>query len=162
MVDTNALFSPMFSLIANFTNVVNIPPDALPQKPEDLDICVLGYFGPAGAHLRHHKGTEFWIHRGAIGDYGSGGSCFENASRHPRSCFEGASTLSSNELVQIGEKALRRLVKKGDPLAGRPLCIRRSGEKDIPFLEIEWPNEAAKVEIDCRTGTTPRSLPGTG
>jgi hypothetical protein len=149
----------MFSLVANFTNVVSIPPDALPQKPEDLEICAFGFFGPAGAHLLDHKGTEFWIHHGAIQGYRSAGAYFGQRAGHKMSEFGGTFTVTSNELVQIGEKAIRRMTKKGDPLAHGPPWFRRSGSEQIPFVEISWPKSgpgsdtAAQVQIDGRTGT---------
>jgi len=42
MIDTNQLLSIAFTLISNFTKVVEIPPDRVPQRRDDLQKIVVG------------------------------------------------------------------------------------------------------------------------
>jgi len=165
MLDTNTLLSIAFSIIANFTNIVEVPPWGVPTKPGDLQRCIIGRpgSGPGSAvHLilTHYKGTEFWIRDGAIYAYSSPGSFFtlQNPSLVPT--FAGTTTLTSNDVVRIAEKALRRLVKNGDPLGGGPPRVQQGSEfqgRRIPFFRVTWfkalgGGRAAEVEIDGRTG----------
>src|SRR5258706_751083 len=159
MVDTNALLSIAFSMIVNFTNIVEVPPNAVPQKPDDLVRCVIGSpSSPIHLILRHHSGTEFWIGHGAIYGYSCPESFFNL--QYPASVeqFYGASTVSSNEAVQIAAQTLRQLAKDGDPLAKAAPRIRYPTSPRIPFFEISWLTpihdggleRIATVEIDGR------------
>jgi hypothetical protein len=165
MFDTNALLSIAFSMIASFTNIVEVPPEAVPTQPGDLQRCVIGRpgSGPGSAlHLilTHRKGTEFWIGNGAIYAYSSPGSFFtlQDPSLVPN--FMGTTKLTSNDVVQIAEKALRQLVKSGNPLGGGPPKVQQASEyqgRRIPFFRVTWPkptpgDPVARVEIDGRTG----------
>lgn len=152
-------------MIANFTNIVEVPPEAVPTQPGDLQRCVIGRpgSGPGSAlHLilTHRKGTEFWIGNGAIYAYSSPGSFFtlQDPSLVPN--FMGTTKLTSNDVVQIAEKALRQLVKSGDPLGGGPPKVQPASAyhgRQIPFFRVTWPkptagDPVAQVEIDGRTG----------
>ena len=70
MLDTNTLLTIAFSLISNFTNVVSIPPDAVPQSPADLERCPIGSpSSPIHLFLTGTKGTEFSILGGVVSRY---------------------------------------------------------------------------------------------
>lgn len=160
MIDTNALLSIAFSMIASFTNIVEVPPAWVPTKASDLERCIIGRPGwPVHLILTHHSGTEFWINNGAIYSYSSPGSFFtlQDPSLVPN--FVGTTTLSSNDVLRIAESALRQLVKSGDPLRGGPPIVQQASEykgQRVPFFRVRWPKPtpgdlAAQVEIDGRT-----------
>lgn len=58
MLDTNALLNVAFALIANFTNVVEVPPDAVPQSQADIARFALIPTSPFILFIQHHKGTK--------------------------------------------------------------------------------------------------------
>jgi hypothetical protein len=161
-MDTNALLSIALAMIANFTNIVEVPPSAVPTKASDLARFVIGRPGwPLHMILTHHAGTEFWINNGAIYSYSSPGSFFtlQDPALIPK--FTGTTSLTTNDVVRIAEKALRRLVKSGDPLRGGPPVVWQASEykgQRIPFFRVRWPkpppggDPVAEVEIDGRTG----------
>jgi hypothetical protein len=166
MVDTNALLSIAFSLIANFTNVVQVPSDAVPQNPADLSKFVVGSpSSPTDLYLVHRKGTAFWISGGVVYRYRSPGSFFrlQNTALIPN--YEGTSTLDSNGVVRIAATALQRLIKTKDPLLSETNGVPKVEHagfyhgSQIPFYSIVWPrisrgpSRGADVEIDGRTGT---------
>src|SRR5439155_16999861 len=112
MIDTNALLSIAFSLIANFTNVVPVPSDAVPQSAADLNKCIIGSpKSPTHLYLVHQKGTEFWIDDGVVYRYRSPGSFFELQDSKLITNYTGISTLESNDIVRIAGTALQRLIK---------------------------------------------------
>ncbi len=153
-------------MIASFTNVVPVAPFAVPTQASDLERCVIGRpgSGPGWAvHLvlTHHNGTQFWIRDGAIYGYSSPGSFFTLQDPALVPMFAGTTTLTSNDVVQLAEQTLRRLVKNGDPLRDGPPRVQYASElegKRIPFFRVSWPHKrlgattAAQVEIDGRSG----------
>lgn len=160
MVDTNALLSIAFAMIADFTNVVHVPPSAVPQKPDDLVMCVIGSpSSPVELYLVHRKGTEFRIARGVVQSYRCPGSFFSLQDFTSVSNFTGTAKLTSEEAVQVASQAIQRLAKSGDPLTNGTPRIKYASTT-IPFLEVNWPTPpgyigsdlAASVEIDRRTG----------
>ncbi len=165
MIDTNALLSVAFSLIANFTNVVPVPSDAVPQYPADLAKCVVGSpSSPTDLYLVHKRGTEFWINGGVVYRFRSPGSFFELQDAKSIANYTGTSILESNDVVRVAATALQRLIKSKDPLLngtnGAPKIQYASycqGAR-IPFYKVIWPRirygpeRGADVEIDGRTG----------
>jgi hypothetical protein len=165
MVDTNALLSIAFSLIANFTNVVEIPPDQVPQSPADLSLCIIGSpMYPTDVILVHTNGTRFTInHSGGVNGYASPDSFFRLQDVKDLSRYSGEPKLNSNEVLRLATKTLQRLVKSGNPLTNGTPRIQQAGEfhgKRIPFFRITWPSPPgsygsstiASIEIDARTG----------
>src|SRR5437660_852324 len=122
MFDTNALLTIAFSIISNFTSVVAISPlTPIPQKPEDLSFWHIGGpRTPVWMYLVHRQGTLFWIGRGAVEAYASPGSYFRLQDPALLPAFTGTTTLTTNDIIAIAEKALRPLIKSGNPLAERP------------------------------------------
>lgn len=161
MMDTNALLTIAFAMISNFTNIVDVPPAAVPAKPSDLERLVVGRPGcPVHLILAHHNGTEFWIGDGAIYRYSSRGSFFTLQDPSEMPLYQGASIIDTNGAVRIAEKALRSLTKRGEPLRDGTPTVQQGSlyqGKRIPFFRVTWPNmdslsPAAQVEIDGRTG----------
>src|SRR5438477_12788280 len=75
MVATNELLSIGFGIIASFTNIVRIPSDAVPTKPDDLKKYVVGSpRSPVDLLLVHRDGTRFWITDGAVSWFCTPGS----------------------------------------------------------------------------------------
>src|SRR6266516_4568875 len=75
MIDTNALLSIGFSIVAGFSNVVQIPHGAVPTKPEDLRRLVMGGPPPVPAinlHLVDRRGTQFSIRNGSVDGFSCG------------------------------------------------------------------------------------------
>ena len=75
--------------------------------------------------------------------------------------FLGATQFTSNQVLEVAEKSIRKLIKSGDPLVGLAPLIKSGGryrEQTIHFYEVSWPvknegaGEAARIEIDARTG----------
>ena len=160
MIDTNALLSIAFTLISNFTQVVEVPYHAVPQKTADLESCLIGSpSSPCDLYMVHRKGTEFWIADGVVWAYRSPGSYFNLQDAHLIPKFTGDSALSSNSAIELAATTLRRLIRDGDPLTNGPPRVLYPSSKRIPFYEVTWPKgnggltPTAKVEIDGRTGT---------
>jgi hypothetical protein len=160
MIDTNALLSIAFSLIANFTNVVPVQPEAVPQNQQDLVKLVVRP-QPLSVYLIHRLGTEFWIDWGIVRGYRSPGSYFTGESLPPSNYF-GTARFTSNDVVEIAARAMRRLAKR-DPLAGAVLVAEPAGRwgPPIPFFRLKWltkpdPTGAidtiATAEVDARDG----------
>ena len=78
MVDTNTLINIALTIIANFTNVVHVPENAVPKDSGDIVHQVVGGpRDPTDLYLVDKKGTEFWIRNGVVFAYRSPGSYFE-------------------------------------------------------------------------------------
>jgi len=162
MVLTNALLSIAFGIVANFTNVVPIPDEAVPKRVEDLARFIVGSpSSPLDMFLVDRKGTEFEISGGVVRHFDSPGSYF--GLQDPRSIdrYRGSSQLSSNEVVEIARKTLQRLVRNGDPLRKGPPFVLYAGISNgqrIPFCKVSWggpvtsPDSVGEVEIDERDG----------
>jgi hypothetical protein len=82
-----------------------------------------------------------------------------HSSRGPVERFYGATTVTSNEVVQAAAQVVRLLAKGSDPLAGAVLRFRRPTSERIPFFMAEWRTApdghgadyaVASVEIDGR------------
>ena len=72
MIDTNQLLSIAFTLISNFTNVVEIPGDHVPTRREDLKEIVVGSpASPLAIYMAHRLGDEFWLEHGVVQQYQS-------------------------------------------------------------------------------------------
>jgi len=160
MIDTNQLLSIAFTLIANFTSVVKVPPDCVPQRAEDLKKIVIGSpQSPLDLWLVHKRGHEFWISGGIVRQYESPDSYFHLQNWGARERLKGAPTISSNQAMELAANLLRSVEKYKNPTAGVRPIIKATKYADIPFYEINWPdaklntyNGLATVEIDARTG----------
>ena len=127
MIDTNALLSISFALISNFSRVVDVPPDGVPRDRSDLVKYVIGTpLLPDSVYLVHRKGTEFWLDWGTVEGYRAPGSYFQLQAPRRIPKFVGTTSLSSNDVFEIAARALRQLVKHGNPLTnGVPWVKRR-------------------------------------
>jgi hypothetical protein len=160
MIDTNAILSIAFTMLANFTNVVPVPQDALPRKAEDLQQClILPSPECVAIHLVHRKGTSFTISYGAVTAYSCPGSFFRLQDPALLPQLEGKTSINSNDAVRLAAGALQRMIKSGSPLSdGRPTIVCPSSER-YPFYRVMWPpsegltTPTAQVEVDGRTGT---------
>jgi hypothetical protein len=167
MIDTNALLSVGFSLVAAFADVVKIP-DGIPTKAEDLQKYVVSGPPPIPAtdlYLVDRRRRQFWIHDGAVYSFSSPGSFKELQNPQALPKFQGTPTLGSNDVLELATTTVRHLAKQGNPIAGiQPKVIRPgNGSDPIPFYWIRWPNtnqatfglappDVAFIEIDAREG----------
>src|SRR6185369_9482790 len=79
MLDTNQLLSIAFSLIANFTNVVHVPPQGVPRSRADL--TRIGIINPTtrfDLYLLQREGYHYWIRHGVVQGYASPNSYFRD------------------------------------------------------------------------------------
>jgi len=164
MVDTNALLSIAFSMIAGFSNIVEIPHQAVPTGPQDLQTFTIGSpNSPIDVVLLHKKGTRFWISRGSVYSFSTPGSYRElqDPSRIPT--FLGEAKFDSNSVLHLATLTLQHLVKTGNPLTNGPPSVKCPQLLDgqvLPFYYISWPTRssrrslpyAAFMEIDARKG----------
>ena len=165
MLDTNALLSISFALIANFASVVRIPPDSVPAGTADLQRLVVGSpRSPIDLHCVHRRATLFWIEDGAVIGYRSPGSFWAVQELEQLTNFHGVATLSTNEVLALAERTARGLVKFGDPFTNGAPILRPAGRfpngEAIPFYHVTWPGPgkfgyAARIEVDARNGTIP-------
>src|ERR1035437_7352628 len=136
MVDTNALLSIAFSLIATFTNTVKVPPDSAPHTTSNLAKYFIGAPGyPVEVNLEDRAGNWFRIHRGAVTRFTSRDS-FSNAGDTPSwNRFTGDSTLTAREIEELAVQGLQRLTKSGNPLTNispRVRYLDRHEGKPLP------------------------------
>lgn len=160
MTDVNALLKIGFALVAQFTNVVDVPPWAAPQSTNDLEAFVAGDpHSPVDLFLMHKKGSYFWIRDGVVHGYETPGSyfCLQDPERITN--FVGIAQLSSNQVLELATATVRRLVKSGDPLANQSPIVETASPyhgKPVPFYRFTWPSTnaflpyAAQIEIDAR------------
>ena len=160
MIDTNALLSIAFSIIANFTNAVYIPAHSVPQSTNDVEAYrVARHMYPVDVYLRHRQGTEFWIINGAVQVYYTPGTCFRLQDPSLIEKRLGPARFSSEQVLEVATNAVRRLIKSGDPLANVTPVVKPFGlyhGQTVPFYEVRWPRGksdfVARVEVDARTG----------
>jgi|ERR1044071_26037 hypothetical protein len=160
MIDTNQLLSIAFTMIANFTSIVHVPPGGTPHGRDDLGRLVVGSMRPDPASLvlvlKH--GETFWIKDGVVEGYESPDSFFKGQSADVPDRLKGVATMSSNQVVDLASGLLGRLAKRGNPAAKlRPRV--ESALPYAPFYNIEWRVStdalvlpAAEAEIDARDG----------
>jgi len=161
MVNTNELLSIAFALVANFTNVVHIPPEAVPQRREDLSKVLIGSPGsPLDVFLVHTNGYKFSIRGGVVDYYEGPDSYFSFVSARHLPKFAGSATIGSNDVIALATQIMKRLVKSGNPLDTVPPCVRYSERTNVNFYYISWPvtnsvfrDGLGAIEIDARTGT---------
>lgn len=160
MVDTTQLLSIAFTLISNFTNVVEIPADHVPTCREDLkDIVVGSPFSPVDIYMVHRLGDEFRVRNGVVTDYQSPESFHHKDLRTMLTKFLGPPTLSTNEVVERASHIMRKLTKTGRSVDVVAPKIEAAWSPDVHFFEISWPiknspfyNGLGSIEIDARTG----------
>jgi len=162
IIDTNALLSIALSLATQFTNTVPTPSQVIPAGTNNVRQYLIGSpRSPLDVYFTLHNGVEFWIEDGAITQFRTPGSYFslQEPERVPK--FLGSPQFTSNQVFEIAERTMRRLIKSGEPLAGLEPKIQAAGHykgQAIPFYEVSWPvkntgyREAASIEIDARTG----------
>jgi len=72
MIDTNQLLTIGFALLAHFTNVVHMPPEPVPQSPNDLQQYRIGSpNSPTDLFLVDRAGANYWISGGIVKRFGS-------------------------------------------------------------------------------------------
>jgi len=164
MIDTNLLVAFALSIVANFTNVVPVPPLVAPQTTNDLEVCWVGrrYF-PLDVYLKSKHGGQFWIANGIVNQYSYQADMYfglQDPRRIPE--FVGIAKLTSNQVFQLADRTVRGLVKNGDPLKGITPIIKSAKPcdgKTVPYYDIKWPDPAAphlfykaRVQVNARTG----------
>jgi hypothetical protein len=134
MVNTNELLSIAFSLIANFTNVVHVPPQGVPHSPADL--TRIGLINPTTRFdlwLVQRDGYEYWIRDGVVQGYASPDSFFRGQGLDVPVRLRGQPTLSSNQVVELATGILGRLRKTGNPAEKIRPTVKTAGQPDLPF-----------------------------
>jgi len=167
MLDTNALLNVAFALIANFTNAVEVPPDAVPQSPADIARFALSPTSPVIVFIQHHKGTKFSIFYGSVLIYSSPDSFFSSDYLlRVDERFVGEPKLTTNDVINLAMSTLQRLVKSGKPWTRQPDKVEYAGVqrgRPIPFYRLRWLDQwmqsalgiqryTVTMEIDGRTG----------
>jgi hypothetical protein len=162
MINTNLLLSIGLHLVANFTNSVSLPDEAIPKTREDLRSFVVGTpYSPVDLYLVAKSGPEFWIRDGTIHGFRSPDSFFQLQDPSRLKEFAGTSTLTTNELVDLATATLKRL-RPGDGAlpAGTPTILPAGAYqgKPLPFFRVSWParadspvSTACTLEIDGRS-----------
>lgn len=166
MFDTNAVLSIAFAIIANFTNVVQVPPAAVPQSTNDLQFGQVGMrLNPLRVYIKHKRGSQFWIMNGAVELYEAPGSYFSLQDPDMIPKYLGEPKFNTNQILGLATRAVRGLVKNGDPLTNIVPVVADVGQyhgQTIPFYRVKWPTTsfasrgvlmpAAEVGVDARTG----------
>ena len=163
MIDTNALLAFAFSIISSFTNVVYVPPEAVPQSKDDLEVCIIGRsFFPLDVYLKGRRGTQFWIANGVVEQYYSPDMYFglQDPNRIPE--FVGTAKLSSNLVFELANRTIQGLVRSGNPLTNvtpRVTVAKPYLGQPVPSYDITWPLpenpqvfSIARMGIDARYG----------
>jgi hypothetical protein len=112
---------------------------------------------PADISFWSTNGCSYHVSGGFVNSFDCPGSYFhfEDPSRLSR--FEGSSTLSENQAVQVASNAVQRLAKVPDWWrSGPPKVERPYNANRIPFFLVVWADtgsdhERIEVEIDGRT-----------
>jgi hypothetical protein len=167
MVDTNALLSVAFSVMAAFTDAVNVPHGPAPARKEVLLEYRLGTpeWIPAGEmYLADRQWRRFWIRDGAVWRF----SCLESY-RDNRGATSGPDlsegpSIKQSAAIAAAAKAISSLATGGNPVASITPRLRIPGkpEENIPFYWITWPTTNSRghpdfvafVEVDARSGLT--------
>lgn len=163
MIDTNAVLAFAFSIISNFTNVVDIPLEQVPKCKADLKICSVGRsFFPLDVYLESKQGSSFWIANGIVEQFHAPKTYFELQDPKQISEFVGTATLSSNEVFALADTTIRRLIKNGDPLTNitpKVTVAQPYKGRPVPSYDITWPLpenpqvfSIARVGVDARYG----------
>ena len=158
MILTNAVLSLAIGLVSNFNGLVSVPDPGVPAGLQDLRRYHVD--SPNEVYLADRQGRDFLIKGGVVCRYSTPGSLSElgDLKRIPE--FLGPPTMTSNEVVELATATIRKLVKSGDPLAGRVPLVRtdyKLREQQTPFYWVSWPDTnwyvryAAAVEIDTRS-----------
>lgn len=161
MVDTNALFGIIMSIIANFTNLVDTPHEVLPTKVADCGRYRVGApQRPLDVGLTLDNGSHFFIRDGAVRNYFSADSYTQWGGSRPRSNFQGVAIMTTNQAIALAVKTVERLAKGRNPVASLEPCFSDATDSNAPFYHIEWNGTndrgertiPAFLEIDGRKG----------
>ena len=164
MIDTNALLSIAFSLIASFTNNVPIPPNAAPTSTNDLKGWVHGLPSrPLDLALFEKRGNHFWVLDGVVQGYESPNSYFSSRGRPQITNYFGTAILDSNQTLQLATAIISRLARGSNHLASIVPSVEHAwaptNSPGSPIYHFRWPHanpaqfgSAARVEIDARRG----------
>jgi hypothetical protein len=160
MIDTNQLLSIAFSLISQFANVVEIPPDHVPTSQKDIIKLTIGSPGsPLDTYLVTRRGESFWIWNGIVARYESPDSYYLSQNFEALSRLAGPATISSNQAIEKATQVMKRLAKAGKPLDGVTPQFKASQAENVHFYNVTWPVENSvhsaglgEIEIDGRTG----------
>jgi hypothetical protein len=163
MIDTNTLLSIGFSLLAQFTNVVRLPTDVVPQQPGHLQRYLIGTpNSPIDLFLAHSGGTSFLISHGIVQRVLSPKSFFHLQDPKSLNKFIGEPVLSLTQITNIAVTVVKRLANHNPHFLQQVPVIKCGptlAQGTVPFYQIHWPVDqntsfayAAKVEIDARRG----------
>jgi len=156
MVNTNELLSIAFSLIANFTNVVHVPPEGVPHSPADLTRIVLIHPTTRfDLYLAQREGYEYWIRDGVVQGYASPDSFSQGRRPDVPARLSGQPTLSSNQVVELATGILSRLGKTGNPAEKIRPTVETSGLLYRLWWRVStdpFVSPAAEMKIDARDG----------
>src|SRR6266404_3438724 len=169
MVDATNLLNVVFALITNFANVVAVAPLPVPRTTDDLHNYVMGSpYSPTEVYIRSRAGLQFRVRDGAVELFETPGSYFHLQDPEQVTNFLGTPQMTSNQVVELANDTLRRLVKdETNPSLTHPRLIsagRYRGQM-IPYYQLTWPavdkdpaspdqvyGYSARMEIDARTG----------
>ena len=163
MILTNSLLGIAFSLVADFTNAVPVPPNEVPTCVQDLARYHVGSpFWPVDLVLIGRDGTEFDIQHGVVTFFASARSYMHSVGVGSLPRFRGAKTVGEDQAAATALRAVRLLARHGDPTASLRAKVRHLKEgtdgPDLPFYVVYWPDPGpdgpspAQVEIDARDG----------
>lgn len=162
MIETNAALQFGLHMILQFTNLVHLPPEWVPDHESNLQRYLIAAPGKSlDIYLIHKSGTEFWIRHGTVVGFRTPGTYFEMQDASEGAKFVGKPNLSSNEVVALATNTINQLIKKGNPLEGLDPVVHVAPDLQgsvRPIYEIVWPSRAAsyastaRIEIDARSG----------
>jgi hypothetical protein len=159
---TNELLSISLAAIGAFTNIVSIPPKAVPTTTNEIARFAINPWRPTEVYITHSLGTDFWIRDGTIKSFCSPGSYSKLQDPDLIPKFFGVATLTTNELIAFGLNIVRKLLKRESHLSTTTPDIRTPGivlGTNVPFVTLSWPGTnkdsafryAVEVEIDARS-----------
>src|SRR3954452_21862682 len=109
-MDTNALLSIAFAIVTNFANILELPPQSVPQSKSDLEAYRIGSgpYSPTDVYLRHKSGSEFWIRNGVVRTFETPDSFFNLQDTRLIPKFVGSSQMTTNEVLDLATDTMRQ------------------------------------------------------
>jgi hypothetical protein len=165
MVVTNQLLTIAFSIVTNFTSLVEVPTDCVPRTLADIKHYGIGSpSSPIDIGLTQTNGGHFGVCDGVVSYFDSERSVFHEQDPGKLWKYSGTAILTTNEALLLASNTLQRLIVTNH--AARGLAATRGAPKvhqagiyegqHLPFFKIEWPSitegpYGANIEIDGRT-----------
>jgi hypothetical protein len=164
-MDTNALLALTISVIANFTNCVDIPLECFPKIGANISKYGAGdgpYF-PTDVGLVLTNGARYSVGHGSVRTFIAPHSYANSTGGHPTADFFGEVRMTTNEAITLATAAVRCLARDPASLDNSVMVfygpVAISG-KTIPFYDLTWyqTNTAhpgrlnvslARVEVDA-------------